>query len=182
MKKCTMLLLTVLFLGMTLMACGKSKAESKEIVFDKGRFVTYETAQEIRGKSDLVVEVTKTDESSCSREEFHDIKFDYLLAKVRIDKILKPSSKIKLAVGDVITVSEGQYTVNNIIHNLDSYRVMEMGHKYRLYLLYESEGNFFKQMGVLQGKLPLDPEEPLWYDGKSAPAFESILEELRNNP
>jgi len=87
----------------------------------------------------------------------------YTKSGIKIDKIFKNKSNLKIKKEDIITVVENEITdpKTGTTYHIAGYTKMKQNQSYLLFVYYSEGDQWYVPMGVTFGKIPLDSEELL---------------------
>ena len=149
-------------------------------VNDAAKIVYYENADAVIAASDLIVRAVKLDEVQTEHPIDNGVSDRFTLSTVQITEVFQTSGTAAVAAGDVIEVRESQWTdaESKTVHHMEGYVKMEIGKQYLLCLSRGAGQDFYHPVGLLYGKIPLDPQEAPFL-GAAIPEIAAIMEDLR---
>ena len=145
-------------------------------VIEPAKIVSYEDADAVIDDSVLIVRVKKTDETPVAYSLGDNHQDCFTLSKVEVEEVFKNLSNPSISEGSEIDILESQWTdeENEIVHHTGGYLKMQLGKQYLLLLGYNPSVNNYYPLGLLYGKIPIDPEEPLFL----AEGYEQVKETI----
>ena len=130
---------------------------------EPGTAAFFSDADAVIARSALIVRAEKTGEEPAADG-------DGTLSHVTVQEVVQATDAAQAEAGSVIDVLEPDET--------DGYLKMKTGKQYLLFLDYDPACEAYEPVDPLCGKLPWDPEEPLFSDGETEQA-EQVMGELR---
>lgn len=82
----------------------------------------------------------------------------------------------------IVVESEWTDAENRIIHHVENYSKMAVDKKYTLYLGYNPKVDNFYPIGLLYGKVPVDPSEKNFYGNFKNEHIKEVIRQLQGNP
>lgn len=152
-------------------------------VIDSAKLPHFKSAEDVINNSELIVKVSKISEEPVSYD-IGEGKYDNLtLSNVKIEKVIKPMKGKDINKGDVIKIVESEWTdAEGVIHHTENYSKMAADKKYTLYLGYNPDVDNYYPIGLLYGKVPVDPSEKNFYGDFKSEHIKSVIEQLQKNP
>lgn len=156
---------TVLFAFLAIIAISNNK-QHYQTVIDEAKIVYYESAEDVVDDSALIVCVKKIDETPVSYPLENNLTDCFTISTVAVEKVYQNLDNASILEGNEIQILESQWVdeQSKIVHHTGGYLKMETGKQYFLLLGYNKSVNNYYPLGLLYGKIPIDPKEPLFLD------------------
>ena len=161
------------------MALFFEKAQYQDVI-EPAKIVDYEGADAVIADSVLIVRVKKTSETPITYSLEGGLQDCFTLSVVKVEEIFKNSGNSPISEGSELDILESQWTdkENRIIHHTEGYLKMETGKQYYLLLGQNPSVSNYYPVGLLYGKIPVDPDERLFL-GEGYEQVKNVIEDLR---